>query len=584
MNRRTSPTRDDGAVLLTVTISVITLMAVAALVLDLAAVRLNRSVSQTLADSAATAGALDTEGNDGRAGCVTAFDYLELNVPGGEPFSGDNCLMLPTTCDSSTASVSTTGTAGPWSATVTYPVPDASPMMQPSTISDPGQTVHSDDGDQCDRFAVSVVSVREHVFAGVIGSNNKTTEIHAVAKAASGGGADVIVNLLALERYECDTIRANGGGTIVVDPVFDSANGELIQGYIAADSDGTVGCGGKGVVNASGGGSTIRADGPSGCPGELGSYFDPVSGLDVGRGCGAIDILAPGTPGCGFPACTSSGTVAPDPGPLGGRLTRAPIDHRYNCKSSYSMPIGWDIDGCTTPAATYIDDLVSDYGGPGVPAGFTTWTSAGYKCKPKNDVVVPAGDWYINCSNFAPKKNVVFTGGDVVFEDRITLNGGTLAINGTSANPPYTPATAASVVYLRDGEFSKGGNAGFVFLRTTVYLASGADIKMTGGSAPLVWTAPTSGDFAGLALWAETGSVGSPGEIELSGGSGLDLEGIFFSPWSNIKYSGNGSQEQAAAQFVARFLEAAGGGTLVIRPSLTTAIVWPSDSTSQLIR
>ena len=47
----------------------------------------DRIVNRTLLH-AATAGALESKGTNGRQGCETAFDYLEINLPSAGSFSG----------------------------------------------------------------------------------------------------------------------------------------------------------------------------------------------------------------------------------------------------------------------------------------------------------------------------------------------------------------------------------------------------------------------------------------------------------------------------------------------------------------
>ncbi|NND04669.1 MAG: hypothetical protein HKN91_17985 [Acidimicrobiia bacterium] len=362
MTARRTQGDERGAILLTVLFSMITLLAVAALVVDLGAIRVNRAVSQTVADAAATAGALDSGGVDGQLGCETALDYLELNLPSAGSFTGADCLTMPTTCDPATASVSTSASAGDWVATITYPVRDDSPLLQPSTIGNPGQSLHADDGAACDRLGVSIQSTHDHLFGRILGATSQDSTIHAVAKAYTPAGSDFALNLLVLERYDCNAMSASGGGAsnggILVDAVLNPDTGELDPGYIAVDSDATGSCGGNGVIDVNGSNGFIRADGRDGCTAQVGSHTG-AGGLTVGEGCGQIQLLAPGTPGCNYPACTSGGTVAPDPSTRTERITRAPVDHRYNCKASYPFPAGWSIDPCTGTPDPHIVVLVA---------------------------------------------------------------------------------------------------------------------------------------------------------------------------------------------------------------------------------
>lgn len=579
---------EGGAVLVIVSLSLVALLTVAALVLDLGMVRLNRSTSRVAADAAATAGAIDASGGDGRAGCETALDYLELNLPQVDILDGANCLSFPTTCDATTPAATTTGSDGNWVATVTYPVPDDSPLLDPSAIGAGSQTVIGDDGDQCGRFGVSITSTHEYIFAPVIGFESQSTEVSAVARAEETFGDDVALNLLVLERYECGAMTASGSGSsdggILVDPVYNPTTGELDPGFIAVDSDATLGCGADGVLDVDGSNAYIRADGPAGCLAETGTHVGE-GGLSVGEGCGEVRLLAPGTPGCNFPACTSSGTVAPDPTELNRRITRAPVDHRYNCKASYPFPVGWEIDPCEDPAAPNIDDLVNDYGGIGAPSGFNSWTGAGYPCTisgaPGTTVTVPAGDWYIDCAPFSVKRTVIFQGGDVVFDGDVVLEAsGVLAINSNPAGGlPYTSTSSAAIAYFRGGAISKAGDASLVLHNTTVYFSETSSMTLQGGGGYLVWTAPTSGVFEDLAMWSESTVTN-----DMAGQANLELEGVFFAPWARILYRGNGAQQQVEAQFIARTLSTEGQGLLVVRPGFDRAVLFPDTPQTSLIR
>ncbi len=113
-----------------------------------------------------------------------------------------------------------------------------------------------------------------------------------------------------------------------------------------------------------------------------------------------------------------------------------------------------------------------------------------------------------------------------------------------------------------------------------VYLSTGSGIKMTGGTGVVYWSAPVDGDFEDLAMWAET----SGGSIDFSGGAGFSLQGVFFAPWAEIAYTGNGAQVQVAAQFVSRRLSTSGNGVLVVQPGFDRAVLFPFDPQSQLIR
>ncbi len=568
---------ERGAVLIIAAAAVVALLAIAALVLDLAALRADRARSRTVSDQAAAAGSVELWGGDGQAACDTALAYINLNMNGG-PFTGAACTSLPSSCDAGTPAVSTQATSGQWTATITYPVPNGHPLLDPAAIGATTQAIHGEDGDRCQRLGVQIDGTRQFFFANILGAASGDTEVHAVARSNLSDSSDFVLNLLILERYDCDAISAAGSGGgiggIVTDAVWNPVDGVWEPGWIAVDSEGSgSGCSADGVLDVDGHNGFIRADGPANCAGEL----TPGSG----EGCGEIRVLADGQPypGCNQPACTSSGTVAPLPERLNRRITRAPVDHRYNCKpGGYNFGVGWEIDPCTKqpPTPPYIDQLVAAYGVAGtVPGGFTTYTGP-CVINPSTTITL-SGDTYVDCS---PRLRIngefIVTDGDLIIENGVSIqSSGTL-----SFNTPRLPDNP-HVFYLRDGELGKAGQANLYLHQTTVYMSETASLDLSGGSGELIWTAPEldSYKFDDLALWSEGSSV-----HDFSGQALLELEGVFFVPLGTVSYRGQGVQQQAAAQFIARKLSAGGKGLLIVSPEFDRAVRFPDALENQLIR
>lgn len=553
---------ERGAVLIQVVVALVVLLGVAALVLDFAAIRFERASAQTTADSAVAAGAQELADLNGLDACTTTVDYLVLNTPGVTSFAGIDCSGFTTACSVLTPPAVTSGTSGNYTVTIQYPVPDSSPYLDPSAISAGSQAVSDKDGEQCDRLAVQFVSTHQTFFANVFGVTQQATTIRSVARADSPIGNNVAVNLLLLERTDCRTVTASGGGSgssgIVVGSVFDPATGRSFPGLLASDSDGTTNCSSDGTMDAGGSGSVIRADGPPGCPSE--------SAPGTGRACGTIRLFAPGTPGCNFPACTATGTIRPDPIALKERITREAVDHRFNCKATY--PASYLIDGCDDPPDPNIDELIAALQGPGQPAGYASFTGAGYSCNESGNRIVPPGNWYVDCS-LSVSGSVIFTGGNVVFANGFSVqSSGLLAVNTTAV--ALTPATNAAVAYVQSGEVKKAGQGRIMFNNTFVYFSPTSTVSMSGGSGALVWIAPLSGDFEDLALWSD-----STLDHKLAGQANINLEGLFFTPLARVTYQGNGSQVQVAAQFISRKLEVGGNGNLLIKPRLDRAVIIP---------
>ncbi|MDX1449156.1 MAG: Tad domain-containing protein [Acidimicrobiia bacterium] len=568
---------ESGVTMLVVSGSFVALMAIAAFVIDLGAVRMHRSEARAVVDAAATAGSLEVGEGNGQAGCATAAGYVSTNM--GLAFAGLDCSTLASSCTASTAATTSEATEGDWKLTITYPVPDDHALMTSSAIGATSQSIVYSDGFRCERLGVNLERTHNTLFGRVLGQDKKVTDVHAVAVTRPSTNADTAVNLVILERYDCDALVAegsgNGTGGIWVDVVV-NPDGSISPGYATMDSDGTgAGCGADGVLDVDGLNAQIRADGPAGCPGQIGTHIGP-GGHMVGEGCGVIQVLAPGTPGCNPLACTSSGSVNPDPTALGRRVTRAPIDHRYNCKASYTMPVGYEIRPCPDTPNPKIDNLIAQLGGSGTPAGYTSWTSLGHPCTIQGGpgtTAVADGNIYVDCADFVVKRNVEFTGGSVVFAGNVTIEGqGSLSINGTVGDP-MTPGLDAVQVFVRNGAVAKAGQANFIAWNATMYMSSTSSLTMFGqSSGSLVWTAPTTGPFDQLALWSDSAAV-----HHLAGQAFLDLRGIFFTPDAQVVYQGNGVQIQIQAQFVARKLKVTGQGILILRPSFDSAVLIPDD-------
>ena len=574
---------EAGAVLILVSIGFVALMATSALVVDLGMARTARSEARLVVDAAAAAGALDVGEGNGPAGCVSALGYVESNL--GVRFAGADCSVFATICTASTAVATTADANGDWALTITYPVDDDSALMQQSAIGSIGQAIDLKDGQACERIGISLQKTQTNLFAGLFGNDTTVTTVHAVGATRASTDANTAVNLVILERYDCDAIVAegSGGGTggIWVDVVVHPDN-TISPGYITVDADATgADCGPDGVMDVDGSNAQIRADGPEGCEQQIGSHVGPTGAL-VGEGCGIIRILAPGTPGCNPAACTSSGIVLPDPNALGRRVTRAPIDHRYNCKASYSFGAGWEIRPCPDAPAPHIDNLVAALGGGGAPLGYDTWTGLGHPCTvqgPPGTLITVTGNIYVDCPVLSIKRAVHLVGGNVVFAGDVTVEGqGTLAINGWIGDP-LKPGLDAIEVFFRDGLLEKAGQATFIAHNATVYMSPTSMLTMLGGgNGTLIWTAPDVGDFAHLALWSD-----APHVHDLAGQAYLDLRGVFFTPKATVLYRGNGFQHQVEAQFVTLQLKSQGQGVLILRPNFDAAVLIPDD-VIQLIR
>ena len=604
---------ESGAVLVLLAVVMAVLLVATALVIDIAAVRTLRINQQSISDAAAAAGALTAgEGGVPREVCQVTKAYVEINATEFAALSGVDCsVWSDVSCDPGVEAV-VSDTQNGITVRIIYPVTDASSLMSSSAVGAVAQPASTDDGlDPCQRVGVEISSTWNTLFGRLAGVESVDATVHTVAKSNLPAGESVPLNLLVLDRTGCQALLAAGNGGILVAPVLnpdldgDPTNGftpGLEPGVAAADSDASSGC--VGVIDLDGSNSVIQADGPAGCSQQFGSDYT-YEGHAAGAGCGQIQTLAPGTPGCNLPACSIGGggqTPLPDPTALPNRLTRAPVDHRFNCKADYttlSPPLlVWATDPLTAANqqdippcpdwvtdAPHIHDLINLVKQSGTPPGYQRWkTDHPCTVAASDPALVLSGDWYINCEQFRIGSTVIFGGGNIIFDGDVSIQAsGTLAVNTTAPVPTnpstYVAATPEAWVFLRNGALKKAGQGSLYLHNTTLYVSKTSTIGLTGGTGEVLWISPNQGDFDDLALWSD-----SPIRHKFAGQAVLTLEGIFFAPLATIEYTGNGSQKQVRAQFIAHRLHAGGNGALVIAPEFGRAVTFPTNPTTNLIR
>jgi hypothetical protein len=296
------------------------------------------------------------------------------------------------------------------------------------------------------------------------------------------------------------------------------------------------------------------------------------------------------------------------PSPALERATRAPVDWQYNCKRGpnvltpiypayHGVPIGdCPIDVTSGP---YIDQLVAGVGTSGQPVStsFARWSATKNCNVPTGTIVVPGNSW-VDCSTLSigAGTDLVFNGsstlsigagtdlvfnGNVVFDGTVKMTGGSLSFNTGNAGTFPSACQAAVTIsclgssssnvafaYFRSGDLNMTGGA--LDLHRTFMYQKGGSIKDTGGVAP-TWNPPAEGPFAGLSLWSEAHS-----DYTISGGGGLDLTGVFFTPEADpFKITGGGGVNQQHAQFISYHLDISGSGELKLAPDKSRPLVIP---------
>lgn len=604
------PRTEEGFSLFMVAASMFLILGAAAFAIDLSSVRLDRATDQRVTDAAASAGALAAASGNGMTGCQTALAYVAINAPGIAPLDTSGCASFNHVCSASVPGEYTQA-SGDHTITFVYPVPNGHALMAPGELGAPNRPVDPTDGSACDRVGVKITSVAAATFSGVFGVTGTPTSVHTVARSVRGGGAGTPINLLVLDRFGCQGFLVRGQGVVIVDAVPNPTTGLIEAGVAAADSIGNnpvCNSSTGGVISVEGNNAVFRADGPAGCVNQTGTHSQGAA--TVGEGCGVIQTFAPGTPGCAggganAPACTPGGGGANRPNPVPTALpvviTRAPVDHRYNCKTNYTTvpaSVSWATDpltvaneqniaACSGSGSPNIENWIAGVGQFNTPIGYSRYGSPS-SCS-VGSMTFPSGNWYVDCDTFSVTGTVTFgsaTSGvptNVVFKGHVsvTSNGSGLVIN----NSLTTPGTAffrgqGPLSSGSKGTLSKGGGADLVFNYTTVYMSKLTRVALSGnGSGKLTWIAPDTGPFDDLALWSDSALL-----QDWAGNAALQMEGVFFTPLAIGQYTGNGGLAQVNAQWIADKLWLGGNGTLVVRPQYGRAVQPPGVPGTTLIR
>jgi hypothetical protein len=481
---------DGGAYIVMYALLAVVLFTMAAIVLDLAALRQGRRADRAAADLAVTAAATvlaPLRPSTYAQACRAAWDYVLENRDDatGAETPPDCATSFPAvTCDPTTP-VTAVGTAGPLTVSITYPVPDGDPLMLAEVQSgDQAQAIDpAVDGAACQRIAVRIERERTFLFGGIAGTPSGRTDVHAVARAEVQTGP-VIPAVVALDPSGCDALAVSGaGGQLQIDPAA--------GGLAIVDSDAS-GCAA---------GATITAP--------------PPSSLTAGV-TGSIRSYA--LSGAGFPRAWS-GNVVPAPSPALEPTGRAFLDLRYDCGPPCGQPAG------------QLSQLRATLGGPGAPAGFATYLGPCVVAAMDPPVVVP-GDVYVPCPVFQVEGAASFLGARTVFAGDVSVGAtACFAVNDSSCGAVGAPAQDA-VVYLQGGgTLSKADRGDVVLTRTFVYAGGTLIVPVADqfGTSRLSWTAPLGGDFEDLLFWSDSALPARVGEQQT-----MAVEGTIATPNATI--------------------------------------------------
>jgi hypothetical protein len=586
---------EQGQVLVLSAVAIIVLVGVAALVLDLAALRLDHRVDTTAVDFAATSGAYALDpaiGGSPRLGCDKAWGYLEENLSDLASGATFPCTSFGTSasCASTTSPVSVTSVIGQYTITMETPVPDSDPMM-----ADPSGegVVAAHDGTSCQRFGVQVNKDQAFLFAPAVGTASGSVPVHAVARYSLRHG-DTFPALAALDPHACPAISA-GSGFIDAFSATDAASGNSSPGIIYADSDGA---GNGGQPCNTGSNVVLVVNGQNGTDSTCSSVPNTSSGVMWAQ-CSstAAGVIATYALTINSPYAYKAGyDYFPNPTPLIQPITRQPVDSIYHCSNVSSSNCADD----------YMNDLnqayspISSTALPNQPNG-TPWNVVS-NCSPSTGLTLQPYT-YVNCPN--NKKGVggftvsgtsvtIDPGGPIVFAGSLNVsNGGQLWVVASGVTPGDTALsdylnTPDTMLYLQgSGSINVTQSSTSVILPHT-FIYSGADssgselggcLNLGSGSA-VTWSAATgntgaSSHYGKLMFWSE-GYCNVNGVATAStfdGGAALDMDGILFSPNANWTITGNSPVNAENVQFWVNTITISSSNSgLLLRPDPNNAI------------
>jgi hypothetical protein len=598
------PRGDDGAYAILYGLLLVIVLSTSAVVIDLASLREDRRQSRLASDSAAVAGAraLDPlEGGDPYQACLDTWSYVSTNmdVPvaantGCTVFSGLTTSPCPLT------EKVAVGTSEGITVKVTWPVlQDSTLLTDPDVQGDAATgaqaidtTVDGTAADACARLGVTVSQVHDQYLAGLFGVGDTTTSVTSVARAVSvPGNAEAIAALNVLNETTCKAIDMSGQAFLLIKAVGTR------PGIISVESAGHQSgndCpnNARYVIDAASNnaGGYIDAQGPGNVPGGGKILSFALNPLTTGNPADAFNpSLVP-------PAGT---LLRPKPELLAARTGEIPVTDYLACNP------------CTKVSQNFITLLKSKFGS-GTPQPypyadapydttvFKTLPGASvpaFNCTIGNNakVLVPAGNYYVNCPTLTVSGTLVFAGGTVVTTGGIDVKGGCFASNvplavvaggpacpGVSNGNVTTPPSLASMLYLRGGNFTTSGAYSILLPRTFVYMNSG-HIDIASNATNVYWTNPSvtnplctsdecvSQRFAKVALWNTSNDQGQA----LGGQGSLTLRGVLFLPNAKFTYTGQAAQVQTTAQFWTDRIEIKGHGGLVMAPDPEASFASP---------
>ncbi|MDP9181591.1 MAG: Tad domain-containing protein [Actinomycetota bacterium] len=522
--------REAGVYAVLYSTLVIILIAFAAIVVDISAVRQDRRLNRSASDSAALGGAalLDptsTMGAQPYAACLQAWKYmaasLHISVPGGAcaAFQSLTSPQIIAKCASANpAEIADEQTIGSRRFRVSWPIPNSggsgflNPDLAPGSAgAQPanGTTDGNPAYNGCDRLGVAIFQDQQFGLANAFGMQEATTQVHSVALVTpQAGPPEDVAALNVLNPTDCGSLVTTGGGKVTVGPTLDNNGNATGPGIIAVEANATDCPNGYVIDPTTGQGSKICASATA-----IGNNLCDGLGLILSH---AMD--PGGVFGKAYNPAAIPTNLIPTPAPERQSHGWTPVTKHYGCTST--------LGSCQAPATNYIQALVTAYGGstsPGIkhyngsqsPYSDTltgAFTSPASLCPGGNGVstvvFLAPGNYYANCDlKIASSGTVIIQGGTLVVRGAI-INNGCLTMNtivttcptgtvGSGATVTVAPAPVHDAILFVQGNGCPNSacinNAGNLAIPQTFVYSNGAEPLNQGSTGLTLWTAPGAG-------------------------------------------------------------------------------------------
>ena len=567
--------RERGAVIPLVALSMVALLAIAAIVVDLASTRSLQRGARSAADAGATAGALGLENASSTiAACTDAFFYAFRNLGGTQPTAAEissACAAMADACATGGPARVATLSVGSTIVKVSNPVPDGSPLMRASAVGGgaPQSLNATTDGNDCQRVGIEITRPQSRFFGGILSSDASTFTVLSVARYSTTSRSGLIPPaLVTLNRTACNSIDAGNNGQIILKATI------VGPGIAYSDSNGTAaGCGSAPILNSVNSGHLV-AESSGATPGELAWYSAPAV-----KGYANTSSTA---------SLGAEGAAANYVGRLfarDDRVTRVPVDRVYHCTN---VPVTPTEPLCGT--ADPIKDYQELAAATSAPPGFTTWSAAsGQPCDSTAGTLTMGAtnaQIWVDCPLFQVKGNplIIAGGGTIIFHGKLAIAAnGTLVVNtSVSPGPSYPmPNNAALQTTLivtstaSDAIQIQSNSARALLAQTSLYNAGGVDLQAT---ETVRWTPPTTTASEGLLYWSE-----STHPFHLQGGPSIFAKGVLFHGNGPLTAAGTGVIDLTNVQAWADTTSLQGTPTLRVAPDPQNSIKIAGPA-SQLIR